>query len=74
MRRGAAGSGDASCTWGSRLPGRAYSRVVLRTFAGLDAARHLYEAAGFTLVEEGEDATWEVPVLEQIFVLPLEDD
>jgi GNAT superfamily N-acetyltransferase len=53
---------------------RSYGRVILRTFAGLDAARHLYEAAGFKLIEEAENATWGTRVLEQIFILTLDDD
>ncbi|MCW2305763.1 GNAT family N-acetyltransferase [Rhodobium gokarnense] len=41
----------------------------LDTFAGLDAARHLYEAAGFRLTEEHEATSWGTPVTEQRFVL-----
>lgn len=47
-----------------RLPG-----LYLDTFAGLDAARHLYEAAGFRLVNSQEDTTWGRPVEEQRFEL-----
>ncbi|MCB2254369.1 helix-turn-helix domain-containing GNAT family N-acetyltransferase [Pseudomonas chlororaphis] len=39
----------------------------LWTFSGLDAARHLYEAFGFQLVEEQPAAQWGKTVLEQRF-------
>lgn len=39
----------------------------LWTFSGLDAARHLYEAVGFRLVEEQPAAQWGKTVLEQKF-------
>ncbi len=42
-------------------------RVYLTTFAGLDAARHLYEKWGFYLCEEGEDAHWGSVLTEQMF-------
>jgi GNAT superfamily N-acetyltransferase len=45
--------------------------VYLWTFAGLDAARHLYDAAGFQLVEEQVGTTWGTRVTEQRFVLEL---
>lgn len=48
-----------------------FQRIYLTTFAGLDAARYLYEKAGFTLTEEHEDATWGKTVLEQKFELAL---
>ena len=41
--------------------------VTLTTFAGLDAARALYEAHGFRLTDEHVDSTWGVPVTEQRF-------
>lgn len=41
----------------------------LDTFAGLDAARRVYEAAGFRLVHEAEGDTWGPTVREQRFVL-----
>ncbi len=47
---------------------RGYPSVHLWTFAGLDAARHLYESQGFYLAEEKEDRTWGEPVTEQKFV------
>lgn len=43
--------------------------VYLWTFAGLDAARRLYDAAGFRLVEEQVGETWGTRVTEQRFVL-----
>ncbi len=44
-----------------------FRRVYLTTFAGLDAARRLYERHGFVLTHEAEDTTWGTPVLEQCF-------
>lgn len=46
-------------------------RVHLWTFAGLDAAAGLYEAAGFELVEERDDDRWGKTVTEQKFVLEI---
>ena len=43
--------------------------IYLTTFAGLDAARNLYEAEGFRLVHEAEDMTWGRMVKEQRFEL-----
>ena len=43
--------------------------IFLQTFAGLDAARKLYEKFGFQLVHEHEDKTWGVAVREQRFEL-----
>lgn len=43
--------------------------VYLWTFAGLDAARHLYDEAGFRLVEELPGETWGTCVTEQRFEL-----
>jgi GNAT superfamily N-acetyltransferase len=47
--------------------GRGYRRVQLWTFAGLDAARHLYESRGFRLVLERPGAQWGAVVQEQRF-------
>ena len=44
-----------------------HRRVELWTFAGLDAARHLYEAAGFRLIEEKESDPWGFKVRFQVF-------
>jgi len=48
-----------------------HKRVFLTTFAGLDAARKLYERHGFVLTEERPDRTWGVEVTEQRFDLQL---
>ncbi|RPJ16083.1 MAG: GNAT family N-acetyltransferase [Desulfobacteraceae bacterium] len=50
-----------------------HSKIYLTTFAGLDPARHLYEAVGFVLCEEWEDAHWGKPVMAQKFELNLTD-
>jgi len=42
-----------------------YKRVYLHTFEGLEAARHLYESAGFTLVETQSGDQWGTRVEEQ---------
>jgi GNAT superfamily N-acetyltransferase len=44
-----------------------YPRLFLWTFAGLDAARHLYESAGFRLMHQAEGAQWGSVVQEQRF-------
>ena len=46
---------------------RGYRRVVLTTFAGLDAARHLYEGHGFRLIREVPVDQWGGGVREQHF-------
>lgn len=48
-----------------------FRRIYLFSFAGLDAARHLYEKFGFILCEELEDNTWGKTVTEQTFELVL---
>jgi GNAT superfamily N-acetyltransferase len=48
-----------------------FKKVYLTTFAGLDAARHLYEEAGFRLIDEQEGAHWGKAVSEQKFELIL---
>jgi GNAT superfamily N-acetyltransferase len=61
--------------WGRRLMGEALSfcdrksfdRTFLRTFAGLDAARRLYEGFGFGLVSQEEGDRWGTRVVEQRF-------
>lgn len=50
---------------------RGFPEIHLWTFAGLDAARHLYEAAGFACVEERPGAQWGATVTEQRFVKSL---
>ena len=44
-----------------------FNRVYLWTFAGLDAARHLYEKWGFRLCEQREGKQWGKTVTEQMF-------
>ena len=44
-----------------------FESVFLWTFAGLDAARHLYETWGFQLTESFEDKDWGDPVIHQRF-------
>jgi GNAT superfamily N-acetyltransferase len=44
-----------------------YKKVFLWTFAGLDAARHLYESRGFRLVHESAGHQWGTVVSEQRF-------
>lgn len=44
-----------------------YARSYLTTFAGLDAARRLYERAGYRLVDEADDMTWGTTVREQLY-------
>lgn len=48
---------------------RGHDAVELWTFEGLDAARRLYERAGFVLVEQVRGARWGTEVTEQRFVL-----
>jgi len=48
-----------------------FGRIYLTTFAGLHAARSLYEKEGFRLVAETEDTHWGKTVLEQTFELAL---
>jgi len=46
---------------------RGVERIRLWTFSGLDAARHIYESHGFTLMREYEDRQWGSPVTGQMF-------
>ncbi len=46
---------------------RGYKKAYLWTFEGLGAARHLYEAAGFTLLKQQKGDQWGTPVNEQYF-------
>ncbi len=50
---------------------KGYKKVYLWTFAGLDAARHLYEKCGFELAEQSTGTQWGTEVTEQRFELPL---
>ena len=45
-----------------------YRDTYLWTFKGLDAARHLYEDAGFVLTDESEGRQWGSVVVEQRFL------
>jgi GNAT superfamily N-acetyltransferase len=66
---------------GRRLIGRALefargtgrSGVYLWTFAGLDAARRLYDEAGFRLVQEHPGSSWGTRVTEQRFELRFDE-
>jgi GNAT superfamily N-acetyltransferase len=51
--------------------GQGFASVHLWTFAGLHAARRLYEARGFALTQEMTGETWGKPVTEQCFELGL---
>ena len=44
-----------------------YRKIVLWTFEGLDAARHLYESVGFCLTRQQKGAQWGTEVNEQMF-------
>lgn len=46
---------------------RGYPKIYLWTFKGLDVARHLYEKAGFRLVETQKGTQWGKTVDEQRF-------
>jgi len=46
---------------------KGYNHIFLTTFAGLDAARHLYEKWGFQLTHEQRGSTWGVALTEQVF-------
>ncbi len=50
---------------------KAYPRIYLWTFKGLHAARHLYEQAGFVLVEQYRGMQWGTEVEEQRYELYL---
>lgn len=50
---------------------KAYKKVFLWTFQGLDTARHLYEKHGFNLAEENKGSQWGTTVIEQKFILEL---
>jgi GNAT superfamily N-acetyltransferase len=49
-----------------------YHRIYLWTFAGLDAARHLYKRYGFECIRQQEDNQWGITVVEQQFVCDLQ--
>lgn len=47
---------------------KGFDSTYLWTFKGLDSARHLYENAGFKVVEEFEGTQWGKPIIEQKFI------
>lgn len=47
---------------------RKFRKIYLTTFAGLDAARHLYEKYGFVLKKQARDSHWGKEEIEQEFV------
>lgn len=51
--------------------GHDYTKIYLTTFAGLDAARHLYDKYGFRLASESDQDQWRGGVREQRFELDL---
>ncbi len=50
---------------------QAFAETHLWTFAGLNAARHLYETLGLHRIEERKGSQWGSEVLEQRFVRSL---
>ncbi len=48
-----------------------FASCYLTTFAGLDAARRLYDTAGFVLTHQEEAESWGASVTEQTFLLTL---
>lgn len=67
--------------WGNRLMQEAiafcrtkeYPTIFLDTFAGLDAARRLYDKANFSLTHEAVGKQWGTEVTEQTFILHLRE-
>ena len=51
-----------------------HPQVYLWTFQGLDPARRLYERHGFRLEEQRQGSQWKTMVLEQKFVLALDEN
>jgi GNAT superfamily N-acetyltransferase len=49
-----------------------YKQIHLWTFEGLNAARHLYEKAGFKLLEQQKGTQWGKEVNEQLYELQLQ--
>jgi len=48
-----------------------YKKIYLWTFEGLDAAKHVYEKAGFELVQQQKGDQWGTEVNEQLYELLL---
>jgi len=65
--RGTGAGGKLMATAMEFCRSRGYRTIYLSTFAGLDAARHLYEKHGFVLVAEEPGTQWGPEVLEQRF-------
>jgi ribosomal protein S18 acetylase RimI-like enzyme len=61
------GIGKALMDSGMRFVGANFQRCYLTTFAGLDAARGLYQRMGFRLTAESEAENWGTRVTEQRF-------
>ena len=51
---------------------RGYKTIYLWTFEGLEAARHLYETAGFKRIKQQRGVQWGIEVTEQYFELRIE--
>ena len=51
---------------------KAYRKIYLWTFEGLDAARYLYESSGFRLINQQSGDQWGRAVNEQYFELGIE--
>jgi GNAT superfamily N-acetyltransferase len=68
------GTGTGTALLGAALDfcrAKKYPRVYLWTFDGLEAARHLYEKAGFRLAHQQRGTQWGIAVDEQRFELEL---
>lgn len=68
------GTGTGTALLGAALDfcrAKNYPRVYLWTFDGLEAARHLYEKAGFRLARQQRGTQWGIAVDEQRFELEL---
>lgn len=68
------GTGTGTALLGAALDfcrAKKYRRVYLWTFDGLEAARHLYEKAGFRLASQQRGTQWGIAVDEQRFELEL---
>ena len=50
---------------------KAYKKIYLWTFQGLDLARHIYEINGFKIIEQKEGNQWGKSVFEQKYQLNL---
>lgn len=51
-----------------------FRKVILWTFVGLDAARHLYESYGFRPTEQVENTTWREKLIEEKWEMTLEEN